>query len=74
LTISIKDGQGQVVRTFSNAAPKVYSNNGLRNEPVLTLKKGLNRFGWNMRRPSMPTIDEVYIEGSYAGGRLVPGT
>jgi hypothetical protein len=22
----------------------------------------------------MPTIDEVYIEGSYAGGRLVPGT
>jgi hypothetical protein len=74
LTISIKDAQGQVVRTFSNTAPKVYSNNGLRNEPVLTVKKGLNRFVWNMRRQSMPTIDEVYIEGSYAGGRMVPGT
>jgi hypothetical protein len=73
LSITIKDAQGLVVRTFSNVAPKVYSNNGLRNEPVLTVKRGLNRFAWNMRRASMPTIDEVYIEGSYAGGRLVPG-
>ncbi len=74
LSITIRDAQGSVVRSFSNVAPKVYSNNGLRNEPVLTVKKGLNRFAWNMRRASMPTIDEVYIEGSYAGGRLVPGT
>jgi len=73
LSITIKDAQGQVVRSFSNIAPKVFSNNGLRNEPVLGVKKGLNRFVWNMRRASMPTIDEVYIEGSYAGGRLLPG-
>ncbi|MFM1794564.1 MAG: hypothetical protein RL642_949 [Bacteroidota bacterium] len=73
LTLEIKNQNGEVVRSFSNKSKSVYSNNSLRNEPVLSAKKGLNRFAWNLRGQGMPTIDNVYIEGSYAGRKLVPG-
>jgi len=74
LTIEIKNQNGEVVRTFSNKPKSSNSNNSFKNEPVLTVKKGLNRFAWNLRRQGMPTIDNVYIEGSYAGRKIVPGT
>jgi uncharacterized coiled-coil protein SlyX len=74
LTIDIKNQNGEVVRSFSNKPKSSNSNNSFRNEPVLTVKKGLNRFAWNLRRQGMPTIDNVYIEGSYAGRKIVPGT
>ena len=41
---------------------------------MLSTKKGLNRFAWNLRGQGMPTIDNVYIEGSYSGRKIVPGT
>ncbi|MFZ9239518.1 MAG: WD40/YVTN/BNR-like repeat-containing protein [Chitinophagaceae bacterium] len=74
LSIQIKDAQGNIVRSFSNKSIEVPStNNSLKEEPVLSVKKGLNRFVWNLRRPDMPTIDNVYIEGNYNGGKIVPG-
>ncbi|MEN9953302.1 MAG: hypothetical protein RLZZ520_1570 [Bacteroidota bacterium] len=73
LTIEIKNQNGEVVRSFSNKPKSSNSNNSFRNEPVLTVKKGLNRFAWNLRGQGMPTIDNVYIEGSYAGRKIVPG-
>ena len=73
LTIEIKNQRGEVVRSFSNKPKSSNSNNSFRNEPVLSTKKGLNRFAWNLRRQGMPTIDNVYIEGSYAGRKIVPG-
>ena len=74
LSIEIRDEKGAVIRQFSNKAfAKATSNNSYREEPLLTVKKGLNRFVWNLKRQEMPTIDEVYIEGSYSGGRAVPG-
>lgn len=74
LSIEIKNQNGEVVRSFSNKPKSSNSNNSFRNEPVLTVKKGLNRFAWNLRGQGMPTIDNVYIEGSYAGRKIVPGT
>lgn len=74
LTIEIKNQQGEVLRSFSNKPKSSISNNSFRNEPVLSTKKGLNRFAWNLRRQGMPTIDNVYIEGSYAGRKIIPGT
>lgn len=74
LTIEIKNQNGEVVRTFSNQSKSSNSNNSFRNEPILSVKKGLNRFAWNLRKQGMPTIDNVYIEGSYAGRKIVPGT
>jgi photosystem II stability/assembly factor-like uncharacterized protein len=73
LVLEVKDAKGNLVRTFSNNPSKSNSNNSFRLEPALSVKKGLNRFVWNLRRQGMPTIDEVYIEGSYNGGRIVPG-
>ncbi len=74
LSIEIRDEKGALVRHFSNKAfAKTTSNNSYKEEPLLTVKKGLNRFVWNLKRQEMPTIDDVYIEGSYGGGRAVPG-
>ncbi len=73
LTIEIKNQHGEIVRSFNNKPKTAKSNNSFRNEPVLSAKKGLNRFAWNLRGQGMPTIDNVYIEGSYAGRKIVPG-
>lgn len=74
IAIHIKDAQGKVVRSFSNKSVDIPStNNSLKEEPSLSAKKGLNRFVWNLRRPNMPTIDNVYIEGNYSGGKIIPG-
>jgi len=75
VSLEIKDANGNLVRSFSSKPVEVPStNNSLKGEPVLSVKKGLNRFVWNLRRPNMPTIDNVYIEGNYSGGKIVPGT
>lgn len=74
IAIEVKDQAGQLVRSFSNKPKSSNSNNSFRNEPVLSTKKGLNRFAWNLRGQGMPTIDNVYIEGSYSGRKIVPGT
>ena len=74
IEIEIKNQAGQVVRSFSNKQKSSNSNNSFRNEPLLDTKKGLNRFVWNLRGLGMPTIDNVYIEGSYSGRKIVPGT
>ena len=74
LNIEIKDAAGNIVRTFSNkSVERKTSNNSIQNEPLLSVKKGLNRFVWDQRRMDMPTIDNVYIEGSYSGGKIAPG-
>jgi len=73
LVLEVRDAKGNLVRTFSNRPAKSNSNNSFKLEPALSVKKGLNRFVWNLRRQGMPTIDDVYIEGSYNGGRVVPG-
>jgi photosystem II stability/assembly factor-like uncharacterized protein len=73
VVLEVKDRNGNVVRTFSNNPPKSNSNNSFRLEPTLSVKRGLNRFVWNLRRQGMPTIDDVYIEGSYNGGKIAPG-
>lgn len=74
LKLLVKNATGEIVRSFSNKAPeKKTSNNSIQNEPTLTVKKGLNRFAWDLRRMDMPTIDNVYIEGNYNGGKIAPG-
>lgn len=74
LIIEIRDAKGNLVRSFSNKSIEVSaSNNSLKDEPLLSTKKGLHRFVWNLRRPNMPTIDNVYIEGNYSGGKIIPG-
>jgi photosystem II stability/assembly factor-like uncharacterized protein len=75
LCLIVKDLSGNILRTFCNKLPeRKTSNNSIQEEPVLSVKKGLNRFVWDLRRMNMPTIDNVYIEGSYSGGKIAPGS
>lgn len=75
LCLIVKDLSGKVLRTFCNKLPeRKTSNNSIQEEPLLSVKKGLNRFVWDLRRMNMPTIDNVYIEGSYSGGKIAPGS
>jgi len=42
-------------------------------QPVLPKSKGLNRFVWDMRYPTIPGVPGVYIEASYGGHKAIPG-
>ncbi|MBS1797858.1 MAG: glycosyl hydrolase [Acidobacteria bacterium] len=75
VTLEIRDAAGSVVRTFSTAADKSFRkwDGGPGAEPKLSKAKGLNRFVWDMRYPTMPGVPGVYIESSYAGHKAPPG-
>jgi hypothetical protein len=42
-------------------------------DPLLSRQKGLNRFVWNMRYPTMGAAFNVYVESSYSGHKASPG-
>ncbi|HEY3579572.1 MAG TPA: hypothetical protein VGK82_03475, partial [Pyrinomonadaceae bacterium] len=44
-----------------------------RPDPLLTKNKGLNRFVWNLRYPSMVAVPNVRIEGNFAAHKAIPG-
>ena len=75
--IEIKDAAGSLVRKFSSKKEVVnkISGSGRRSakEPNLTSNKGLNRFVWDMRYPTIPPIPGVYIESSFRGHKASPG-
>ncbi|HJS22857.1 MAG TPA: hypothetical protein VJ751_00715, partial [Pyrinomonadaceae bacterium] len=75
ITMEIKDSAGKVVRSFSSKADEkfVKYDGGPREEPVLTKAKGLNRFVWDMRYPTMVGVPGVRIEGSFAAHKAPPG-
>ena len=75
ITLDITDAEGKVVRTFSSKADPKYRrwDGGPGAEPLLPKAKGLNKFVWNMRYPTMPGVSSVYIEASYNGHKASPG-
>jgi photosystem II stability/assembly factor-like uncharacterized protein len=75
LTMEIKDGSGNFVRTYSSKKDTTYKkyDGGPPAEPVLSKTKGLNRFVWNMRYATMPGVPGAYIESSYQGHKANPG-
>jgi len=75
ITLEIKDAAGAVVRTFSSKADEKFirSENGPRPDPVLPKTKGLNRFVWDMRYPTMVGVPNVRIEGGFAAHKAIPG-
>lgn len=75
ITIDIKDAQGKLVRSFTSvkdSTRKEYDG-APPADPVLTKSKGLNRFVWNLRYPTMTGVPNVYIESSYRGHKASPG-
>lgn len=76
VTMTIKDANGASIQSFSSNKDKGYVGYPGGPPPTQTISKakGLNRFVWDMRHPIMPGIPEAYIEGSYRGHRVNPGT
>jgi photosystem II stability/assembly factor-like uncharacterized protein len=75
ITLEVRDAKGNLVRTFSSKTDKNFKkyDGGPSAEPVLQKSKGLNRFVWDMRYPTMPGVPGVYIEASYRGHKAPPG-
>lgn len=76
LTLQIKDAAGKLIRSFSSKPDSTYRywDGAPPADPVLGKQKGINRFVWDMRYPTVPGIPNTYIESSYAGHKVIPGT
>ncbi len=75
IAMEVKNADGKVIRRFSSKADEKFKkyDGGPRAEPTLSKTKGLNRFVWDLRYPTMPGITDAYIESSYAGHKASPG-
>lgn len=74
VTIEIADASGRMIRKFTSADTSFKRwDGGPDNEPRLSKSKGLNRFVWDMRYPTIPGVPGVYIESSYSGHKAPPG-
>lgn len=77
ITLEISNAKGKVIRTISsekNLTYKPHNGGGAPPAPVLSKKKGLNRFVWDMKHPIMPGVPDVYIEAGFSGHKVSPGT
>ena len=75
LTLEIADADGNPVRTIASRKPADVATwaGGPGADPVLSRAKGLNRFVWDMRYPTMPGVQGVYLEASFRGHKAAPG-
>ena len=75
VSIEIRDSEEKVVRTFSSVKNKAFKkyDGGPPAEPVLTKAKGINRFVWDMRYPTMIGVPTAYLESSFRGHKAPPG-
>lgn len=71
ITIEIKDAEGNLVRAYSSV--KDSTSDAANPDPILPKSKGLNRFVWNLRFPTITGIPGVYIESNYRGHKASPG-
>lgn len=76
IQLEILDAKGKVIRTLSSKSDESFQRyaGGPSADPVLPKKQGLNRFVWDMNHSTMPGIPTAYIEASYRGHQVGPGT
>jgi len=76
VTLEIRNRNGDLINTISSTRDSDYRrwDGGPPPAAVLPKKHGLNRFVWDMRYPIMSGIPDVYIEASYRGHRVSPGS
>jgi len=74
LSIEVVDAANNIIRSFYNEKPSLTtSNNSNEGDPKVEMRNGLNRFVWDLRYANLPSINNVYIEGSDAGRKVIPG-
>ena len=66
---------GEVIRTITNQKPKDFKSwpGGPSKPSVLPSKKGYNRFTWDFKRESLPSVDKVFVLGGHDGSTVGPG-
>lgn len=76
ISLTITNNRGEEIRRFSSEADEdfVAYPGGPDRQSTLPREPGLNRFVWDLRHPTMAGAPKVYIEGSYRGRRVMPGT
>lgn len=74
ITLEIIDGD-EVIRTYSSVKEKSKKSwpGGPGPKEILPKKQGFNRFHWDLRRESLPSVEKVFVYGSYSGSRVSPG-
>ena len=75
LILKVFDLQENLIRTITNKKQKDFKSwpGGPSKPAVLPSKKGLNRFTWDFRRETLPSIDKVFVFGGHQGSRVAPG-
>ncbi len=74
ISLTILDGDGNEIRTFSSAEPPKVEGEEEQTEPRLTKSAGMNRFTWDMRLPDAVKIPgDKSAEGYLHGPTVVPG-
>ena len=72
ITLSILDGDGSIIQSFSSNAPEAGAD---APEPRAPAEFGMNRFVWNMRYPAARKVPEdKTTEDSVVGPLASPGT
>lgn len=73
--LEIRNAAGELVNSFSSVKDSTERTweGGPSALPVLSAKKGLNRFVWNMRYPTIPGVPDTYFENSFSGHKASPG-
>lgn len=76
LTLEFLDAEGKLVRKLSSKSNPDFESydGGPGPDPKISTRKGVNRFVWNLRYPTVPGIPTAYIESSYSGHKAIPGT
>ncbi|TVR75904.1 MAG: glycosyl hydrolase [Sphaerobacteraceae bacterium] len=73
ISLTIKDGHGNIIRSFSSAEP-ASSSDDTPQEPRLPLESGLNRFVWDMRHaPATAVPGDAGTRDYLSGPVVVPG-
>lgn len=75
LTLEVLDAAGKLVRKISSKKDADFTpwEGGPSSEPTISTRKGVNRFVWNLRYPTVPGVNGAYIESSYSGHKAIPG-
>jgi photosystem II stability/assembly factor-like uncharacterized protein len=76
LVMEIKDSAGKLVNKLSSKKDADFMSypGGPRAEQSIPKEKGINRFVWNTRYPTMVGAPTAYIEGNFSGHKAPPGT
>ncbi len=67
--------RGELMKRFSSIKDKNFKSytGGPAADPVIPTRKGLNRFAWDMRKNTLPGVNNVFMLGAYQGVTVPPG-